>query len=164
MGRPVHFEIHAEDPERAAGFYRRVLGWRVDQWGDQPYWLVVTGPDDRPGINGGLLPRRGAAPGTGQPVNGFVLTTEVDDLDATLERATAAGATSALDKELMPGVGWLAYIHDPDGNLLGLLQPEPETGQGADHPAEHHTGQGANQPAEHPTGTQERTVADATPT
>lgn len=124
MARPVHFEIHAGEPERAAGFYRDVLGWQVDRWGEQDYWVVVTGPDDQPGINGGLLPRRGPAPEPGQPVTGYVVTTQVDDLDATLAKAAARGATTALDKELMPGIGWLAYIHDPEGNLLGLLQPE----------------------------------------
>ena len=123
MSRPVHFEIHATDPERAAAFYRTVLGWSIDKWGDQPYWLVVTGPDDQPGINGGLLPRNGPAPEAGQPVNAFVLTVQVDDLDDTLAKAHAEGATTALDKDFMPGVGWLAYVHDPEGNLLGLLQP-----------------------------------------
>jgi len=25
----------------------------------------------------------------------------------------------------VPGVGWLAYVKDPDGNILGLLQADP---------------------------------------
>ena len=125
MARPVHFEIHAGDPERAAGFYRDVLGWQVDRWDDQDYWVIVTGPEDEPGINGGLLPRRGPAPEPGQAVTGNVVTTQVEDLDATMEKAHARGATTAVGKELMPGIGWLAYVHDPEGNLLGLLQPEP---------------------------------------
>jgi predicted enzyme related to lactoylglutathione lyase len=121
----VHFEVHATDPERSARFYREVLGWSIEQWGDQPYWIVTTGKADEPGINGGLLPRRGPAPAVGAPVNAFVVTQAVDDLDATLATAQEHGATIALPKDSMPGVGLLAYIHDPDGNLLGLLQPEP---------------------------------------
>jgi predicted enzyme related to lactoylglutathione lyase len=128
MARPVHFEIHAGDPGRAAAFYRDVLGWQLDRWGEEAYWVIVTGPEDQPGINGGLLPRRGPAPEPGQPVNGYVVTTQVDDLDATLARAHDRGATTALDKERMPGIGWIAYIHDPEGNLLGLLQPEQPGG------------------------------------
>jgi predicted enzyme related to lactoylglutathione lyase len=27
----------------------------------------------------------------------------------------------------VPGVGWLAYVKDPDGNILGLLEPDPAT-------------------------------------
>jgi len=129
MARPVHFEIHATDPEQAAGFYREVLGWRVDRWGDEDYWLVVTGPDDQPGINGGLLPRRGPAPEKDQAVNASVLTHGGEDIDATLAAAQERGATIALPKDHMPGVGLLAYIHDPDGNLLGLLQPDPPAEQ-----------------------------------
>jgi uncharacterized protein len=122
--RPVHFEIHAGDPERARRFYETVLGWKIEQWGDQPYWIVSTGPDGEAGINGGLLPRPGPAPEPGAPVNAYVLTVQVDDLDAVLAKATGEGATMALDKALMPGVGWLAYLTDPEGNLLGLLQAE----------------------------------------
>jgi len=121
----VHFEIHATDPERSADFYREVLGWTIERWGDQPYWIVTTGKADEPGINGGLLPRQGPAPESGAPVNAFVVTHAVEDIDATLATAERLGATVALPKDHMPGVGLLAYITDPDGNLLGLLQPEP---------------------------------------
>jgi uncharacterized protein len=36
MSRVVHFEIHAEDPQRAINFYANVFGWQFSQWGDQP--------------------------------------------------------------------------------------------------------------------------------
>jgi predicted enzyme related to lactoylglutathione lyase len=127
----VHFEIHASDPAAVRAFYETLLGWRFQQWGDNPYWIVITGdgdpmagpPHSSPGIDGGLLPRRGAAPGLGQPVNAFVVTVEVPDCDAKVEQAIAAGGSVALPAEDMPGIGRLAYVHDPDGNLIGLLQP-----------------------------------------
>ena len=99
MGRVIHFEIHAAEPARAIAFYQAVFGWRFQQWGDQPYWLVVTGEDGTPGINGGLLPRRGAAPLPGQAVNAFVCTVDVDDLAAALRRVEAAGGAPALARE-----------------------------------------------------------------
>src|ERR1044072_5846453 len=43
MPRPVHFEIHATDPQAAVTFYEQVFGWKIEQWGDQPYWLITTG-------------------------------------------------------------------------------------------------------------------------
>jgi predicted enzyme related to lactoylglutathione lyase len=50
MNRPVHFEIHAEDPERAASFYSELFGWKITKWdGPVDYWLVSTG-SDTPGI------------------------------------------------------------------------------------------------------------------
>lgn len=125
MGRAVHFEIHSTDPERIADFYRAVLGWTVERWGDQDYWMVRTGPDDEPGLNGGILPRRGPVPEPGAPVSAFVITHDVAAIDATVRTALDNGATVALATEAMPGIGLLAYLHDPDGNIFGVLQPEP---------------------------------------
>lgn len=124
MGRVVHFEIHAGDVERAAGFYRTVFGWTITRWGEQPYWLVKTGEASDKGIDGGLLPRRGPRPDEGAPVNAFACTVEVDDLDACLARATANGGTIALPRMPIPGVGWLAYCKDTEGNIVGIMQPD----------------------------------------
>jgi uncharacterized protein len=44
MNRPVHFEIPAEDPERAIQFYEKVFGWKFDRWnGPIEYWTISTG-------------------------------------------------------------------------------------------------------------------------
>lgn len=125
MPRVVHFEIHGSDPERLARFYTDLFGWTMNRWGEMPYWLVATGPEGEPGIDGGLVPRRGAPPAEGQPVNAFVCTVAVEALDPTVERAIGLGGTVALPKMPVPGVGWLAYIKDPDGNILGLMQSDP---------------------------------------
>lgn len=126
MPRVVHFEIHADDPDRAVGFYSGLFGWQLAKWhGPADYWLVTTGPDGERGINGGLLRRRGPRPAEGQAVNGYVCTVEVPDLDDRLMKAAELGAELALAKMPVPGVGWLAYIKDPEGNILGLMQPDP---------------------------------------
>ena len=45
MPRPIHFEIPADQPERASAFYRDVFGWQFRKWdGPMPYWLITTGP------------------------------------------------------------------------------------------------------------------------
>jgi predicted enzyme related to lactoylglutathione lyase len=132
MLRPVHFEIHATDPDAVRAFYEALFGWRFQQWGDNPYWIVTTGdgdpmagtPHSAPGVDGGLLPRRGEAPGEAQPVNAFVMTIEVPNCDTYVDRAIAAGGSIALPADDMPGIGRLAYVKDPDGNLFGMLQPE----------------------------------------
>jgi hypothetical protein len=124
MARVVHFEIHGTDPEAMARFYRDLFGWTISRWGEMPYWLVDTGPAEQPGINGGIVPRRGPAPAEGQSVNAFVCTVEVGSVDQLLARALELGGTLALPKMPIPGVGWLAYVKDPDGNILGLMQPD----------------------------------------
>lgn len=126
MPRVVHFEIHADDPDRAVGFYASLLGWQLTKWdGPVEYWLATTGPDTERGINGGLVRRRGDRPTEGQAVNSFVCTVEVPNLDECLAQAATLGAELALAKMPVPGVGWLAYIKDTEGNLLGLMQPDP---------------------------------------
>lgn len=123
MGRAVHFEIHAVDPEGLVAFYRDLFGWTFNRWGDQPYWLAATGQG--PGIDGAVVQRRGPRPEPGQAVNAFVVTVDVADLDATLAAATAVGGTLAVARQAVPGVGWLAYLSDPDGNLVGLMEADP---------------------------------------
>ena len=60
MPRVVHFEIHADDPERAISFYQSVFGWQFQKWeGPLEYWMIITGPEGTPGINGGLVNRSG---------------------------------------------------------------------------------------------------------
>ena len=116
MSRPIHFEIHGDDPVAATEFYSAMFGWKVEQWGDQPYWLYSTG-EGGPGIDGAGAPSQEH----GQKV---VLTVQVDDLAASVEKTAAAGGTVIMESAPIPGVGTLAQVLDPNGVLIGLLQPE----------------------------------------
>jgi uncharacterized protein len=127
MPRVVHFEIHAQDPERAVRFYGQLFGWEITKWaGPMDYWLIRTGTAPSPGIDGGLLRRHGPAPAEGQAVNSYVCTVDVPALDDYLARLPAAGGSVAMPKMAVPGVGWLAYAKDPEGNLFGMMQPDPQ--------------------------------------
>src|SRR4051812_6710134 len=113
MSRVIHFEIHAENPERAVQFYKGVFGWEISKWdGPAEYWLIRTGDPKTPGIDGGLLRRHGPSPGERQAMNAFVCTVGVTSLDTTNNAVTAQGGTIALAKMPVPGVGWLAYFKD----------------------------------------------------
>ncbi|MEZ4861744.1 MAG: hypothetical protein R3C14_10565 [Caldilineaceae bacterium] len=126
MSRVVHFEIHAENPQRAIQFYTATLGWQFTQWGDQEYWLIKTGPEDQPGIDGGLLPRQGII--DGEAVIAYVCTVDVKNLDETIGAVQANHGTIALPKMPVPGVGWLAYFKDTEGNIFGAMQADPQAG------------------------------------
>jgi uncharacterized protein len=122
----VHFEIHAEDPERAVKFYQSLFGWEVTKWdGPQPYWLVTTGPEGQPGINGGILRRMGPAPAENQAVNSYVCTVDVPDLDQRMRKMETLGGSIAVPKMPIPGMGWLAYAKDTEGNIFGMMQMDP---------------------------------------
>ena len=124
MNRPVHFEIHASDPATLVAFYEGVFGWKVQHLPQMNYWLVDTG--EGLGINGGIMKRMGAPPAEMQSVNAFVCSLGVDSVDGSLGKALAAGATVALPKMTIPGVGYQVYIRDPDGNILGLHQADKD--------------------------------------
>ena len=125
MSRVIHFEIHAEQPERAVQFYTDCFGWQFNKWpGEWDYWLIKTGPSAEEGIDGGMVKRMGAAPHDGQPVNAFCCTIDVVNLDESLAKVLAAGGTLALPKMPIPGVGWLAYAKDTEGNIFGLMQAD----------------------------------------
>jgi hypothetical protein len=126
MPRPVHFEIQAQDPARAQAFYEGLFGWSFQKWGDQPYWLIKTG-EGSPGIDGGMLPRMGGAPDAGAPlpVIAWVCTVDVPDLDPFVEKAKALGGENVVPKMPIPGVGWLAYCKDTEGNIFGMMQNDP---------------------------------------
>jgi predicted enzyme related to lactoylglutathione lyase len=126
MSRAVHFEIHAANPPALIDFYTSLFGWTFNKWEGGDYWMIHTGPDEQPGINGGLMPRRGELPAPLAAVNAFVITVDVDDVDSCVARALKAGGTLALPKMAVPGIGWLAYVKDPDGNIFGMMQTDLE--------------------------------------
>lgn len=99
MNRVVHFEIHAENVQRAQKFYSSLFGWKFTKWnGPIDYWTIDTGSKDEPGINGGLVMRKGVIDGQ---------------------------AVTAYPKMPIPGMGWLAYLKDTEGNTFGIMQADP---------------------------------------
>jgi uncharacterized protein len=123
MARVVHFEIHASEPRDVIPFYEQLFDWKFTAWpGPWDYWLVETGPADEPGINGGLLKRTGPRAIDGAAVNAFVVSIAVTGILALIERVPQLGGQIVVPVKAIPSVGWLAYVKDPDGNILGLMQ------------------------------------------
>jgi predicted enzyme related to lactoylglutathione lyase len=122
MQRVIHFEIYTDDPEAVQPFYEEVFGWRFEKFEGGPfeYWVVRTGNDKDPGINGGLTsPREGQHPGT-------INTIAVPSLDRSIKKIEESGGKICVPKMQIPNVGWLAYAEDPAGNIFGVIQPAPQ--------------------------------------
>lgn len=118
MPRIVHFEISADEPERAVRFYRNTFGWDIKKWeGSIEYWMVTTGPDNQPGINGGILKRRST--------ENVVNTIEVDAIDVFAEKINQHGGEIVVPRGAIPGVGWVFYFKDTEGNTPGVFQAAP---------------------------------------
>ncbi len=124
MNRVVHFEIHAENPERAIAFYTKCFEWKFTKWeGPMEYWIISTGDPKEPGIDGGLLRRHGVI--DGQAVIAYPCTIQVANIDEMLKKVESAGGQIVLPKMPIPGVGWLFYAKDTEGNIFGVMQPDP---------------------------------------
>jgi len=120
MPRIVHFEFHCDDPERAAEFYRKAFGWEITKWdGPVEYWLIKTGDDSEPGIDGGLARRREAS-------DSVYNTIQVPSVDEYIERVSSEGGTIVVPKSPIPGVGWLAYFKDTENNIVGIMEPDSD--------------------------------------
>ena len=124
MARVIHFEIHADDPTRAASFYAEVFGWNIQKWdGPEDYWLAQTGPAGEPGIDGAILKRQG--PLSSDSISAYVCTLSSTALDDDVASVQAHGGTIALPRMAVNGIGWLAYCKDTEGNIFGIMQRDP---------------------------------------
>lgn len=127
--RIAHFEIHADDLDRAAKFYRDVFGWEITKWegGSMEYMMIMTAPQGSTevGINGGLIKRPCPAPAPAQGLNAYVCTIVVVDYEAALAKVLAAGGAVAMPKFAIPGMAWQGYFLDTEGNTVGLHQVDP---------------------------------------
>ena len=116
MPRVVHFEINAADPEKAVAFYSGVFGWKSEKWeGPFDYWMLTTGAEDEPGINGAIM-SGGRAP--------IINTIDVASLDEALKAVEAHGGKAVGERQTIPGVGYHIYCADPEGNLFGMMEED----------------------------------------
>ena len=119
MPKIIHFELNVKNIEQSIRFYKRVFGWKFEKWeGPIDYWLISTGDESEQGIEGGLGLEEENFPSV-------VNTVEVDNIEEFVKRVEANGGTILRPKHAVPGVGWLAYIKDPDGIVTGLMREDP---------------------------------------
>ena len=127
MRKVVHFEIPADDVDRAKNFYGSIFGWdlQTQQMGEGEYTSVMTTPVNErsqptePGaINGGMMQRTETTPGP-------VITIDVDGIDDVLKQVESAGGTTITPRTPIPNMGAYAYFKDPEGNVMGLWETTP---------------------------------------
>jgi hypothetical protein len=102
-------------------FYREVFGWEFNKWdGPQDYWLVKTGEDSQPGINGGLTPKTNQGSGnTGGRITNSI---DVPSIDEFSNKISMEGGKVLSPKMPIPGVGYLAICEDTEGISFGIIQ------------------------------------------
>lgn len=120
----VHFELPADDRDRAIEFYERVFDWEIEAIpidGDE-YHMATTSalkPADEAnsptGIDGAIIERSEA-------LRAPILSIEVVSIDEHAERIEAAGGSVVVPRTAVPDMGWYAYFEDPEGNVVGLWE------------------------------------------
>jgi hypothetical protein len=133
LARVIHFEIHAVDQAKLSQFYADVFGWKFKEWKMPPgtpdenrYWAILTAPEDSKelGINGGMMIRRGPLPTGNEPLTAYICTINVNNFDNYIRKIEAAGGTVIVPKMAIPGMAWLGYCKDPEGNIFGVFQTD----------------------------------------
>ncbi len=114
MGKPVvHFEVIGRDSPKLQKFYGTLFDWKIDANNPQNYGMVDTGSNK--GIPGGI--------GSGPDPGGVTFYVQVEDLQATLDRAEKLGGKTLMPPTEIPGAGvTLAAFTDPEGNRIGLTK------------------------------------------
>jgi predicted enzyme related to lactoylglutathione lyase len=115
-----HFAINADDLQRARRFYENVFGWRFEPWGPPGFYLIHTGAPDDAGVQGAMQKRRELVPG--QRTIGYECTVGVDSADAVAKAAEANGGKVIMAKTILPTVGELVWLQDPEGNIVGAMK------------------------------------------
>ena len=119
MPKITHFEIFAKDVKKIMQFYENTFGWQFKKWeGPTEYWLIKTGDEKEPGIDGGFEKKRPKFEGT-------INTIEVTNLDDTIKKIIKNKGTIIVPKFAVFGVGWMVYFKDPEGTAFGVLQSDP---------------------------------------
>ena len=114
MGQPVvHFEIGCRNSPKTQEFYGNLFDWKITQHG--PAAMIDTGAGS--GINGHIT-----ALGH-EPHHYVTFYVQVDDLQATLDKAAKLGGKTLVPPTEVPGMGSFAWLSDIDGNVIGLWKP-----------------------------------------
>ena len=119
MAGAVRLRIFAKDPGRARAFYAQVFGWSLPGR-HRCCWMVTSGDDPRLGVNDA-----DEIHGHHPDEDGVMATSHVVNLDATAAAALAAGGEILVPRIPLPGTGWLVYLADIEGNVIGLMQDDP---------------------------------------
>jgi uncharacterized protein len=122
MNSVVHFEIPADDVQRAEEFYTRAFGWSMNRMPDFEYTMIITTPSDEMGVPKTTGSINGGMPKRGTGVDHPVITIHVDSIDATLQKVKKLGGKAATPKMPLGEMGSTAYFEDTEGNLVGLWQ------------------------------------------
>jgi len=121
-GRFVWHDLMTSDVEGAKKFYSDVAGWGTQAWeGPSPYTLWTTG-----GIPIGGVTEINEEMRKNHVGPSWLPSVGVDDVDATVAKATGLGAKTVAPPMDIPGAGRYAIIMDPQGATIAVFAGSAE--------------------------------------
>ena len=118
MPRPIHFDMAVDNPERAMNFYRDIFGWKFEKWsGPMEYWMVTTGNEKEPGINGGFSKRSESA----MPNMNTIGVSSVVKFSKMVQDKGGQGLDA---KDSNSGSRMVCYCQDTEGNTFGIIEED----------------------------------------
>jgi predicted enzyme related to lactoylglutathione lyase len=111
----VHFEIPADDVQRARKFYSDLFGWEIKGVPEMDYWFVTTSGEHH--IDGGMMKRQHPQ----QPITNYI---DVPDIDEYMKKVEQLGGRVVVSKMPVPTMGWFAQCLDTENNVFALWQSD----------------------------------------
>lgn len=118
----VHFEIPADDVERAKKFYSTLFGWKIEKPpGEMDYWMISTSGDssDKSSLGGGMMKRKDPQ----QPNLNYI---GVPSIDEYSKKVSELGGKVVMPKTEIPGYGFFAVCMDTEKNAFALWETIPQ--------------------------------------
>ena len=113
----VHFEIPADDVERAKKFYSQLFGWEFSAVpGFDDYWGCNTG-DPAQDAGGAVMARQAEG-------QGIVNYLQVESVEDYVTKVQELGGQVLYPKSPVPGMGWFAQFLDTEGNCFAVWESD----------------------------------------
>ena len=121
----VHFEIPADDVERAKKFYSDLFGWKMEKWpgadsssSNMEYWIISTVDDkgNKAAMSGWMMKRQGQHH---QHITNFIDVNSIDEYSSKIEKL---GGKVVVSKMAVPDMGYFAVCHDTENNSFGIWE------------------------------------------
>lgn len=118
FGTFCHVEIPGTDLDKMKKFFTELFGWKFDS--SMPGYDTYQTGDPMQTIGGGLWTPPDGVP---RAIVNYIL---VPSVDAHIPKIKAAGGTIFKEKTEVPGMGWFSVFGDPEGNMWGIWETNPE--------------------------------------
>ena len=119
----VHFEIPADNIERANKFYGGLFGWKIEKVPEMDYWMFRTGAGNGEQVMGGGIMSRH------YPQEPITIYISVDSVAEYSKKVEGLGGKVTRPKTEVPGHGWFAVCTDTENNAFALWENNPQSQQ-----------------------------------